>query len=136
MTGSVPIHQVVPNDHHDVNEEYRVNLLPGVTETEEKYGGITYHNGDGLNVCIPQNIPPRFLMTKISVSGYISEVNLLNESVLYEKEVSRSLSPQNGGKLFVPIHWILSRRPCNNHTVSTKAYLRCCYPLGLIRGGG
>jgi hypothetical protein len=58
VTGLVPIHHVVPYDHHDVNEEYRVNLLPGVTETEEKYRGITYHNSNGLNVCIPQNIPP------------------------------------------------------------------------------
>jgi hypothetical protein len=94
VTGFVPIHHVVPYDRHDVNEEYRVNQLPGVTETEEKYGGITYHNGNGLNVCIPQNIPPRFLMTKILVSGYISEVKLSNESVLFEKEVSRSLSPK------------------------------------------
>jgi hypothetical protein len=33
-------------------------------------------------------------MTKILVSGYISEVKLSNESVLFEKEVSRSLSPK------------------------------------------
>jgi hypothetical protein len=89
VTGLVPIHHVVPYDRHDVNEEYRVNLLPGVTDTEEKYRGITYHNGNGLNVCIPQ-----ILMMKISVSGYILEVKLSNESVLFEKEVSRSLSPK------------------------------------------
>jgi hypothetical protein len=61
---------------------------------EEKHGGITYNNSDCLNVCIPRNMPPRFLMTKISICGYISEVELPNGSVLYEKEVSRYLSAE------------------------------------------
>jgi hypothetical protein len=39
-------------------------------------------------------VPPRFLITKISICGYILEVELSNESILYVKEVSRSLSPE------------------------------------------
>ena len=74
MTGSIPVHHVVPYDRHDVSDAYRRDLLPEVTEIEEKHGGITYNNSDCLNVCIPQNMPPRFLMTKISICGYISEV--------------------------------------------------------------
>jgi hypothetical protein len=94
MTGSIPVHHVVLYDRHDVDDAYRCDLLPGVTDTEEKHGGITYNNSDCLNVCIPQSVPPRFLITKISICGYISEVELSNESILYEKEVSRSLSPE------------------------------------------
>jgi hypothetical protein len=94
MTGSIPVHHVVPYDCHDVNDDYRRDLLPGVTEMEENHGGVTYNNSNCLNVCIPQNIPPRFLMTKISICGYISEVELSYDSVLYEKEVSRSLPPE------------------------------------------
>jgi hypothetical protein len=91
MTGSIPVHQVVPYDRHDVDDDYRRDLLPEVTEMEEKHGGITYNNSDCL---IPQNMPPRFLMTKISICGYISEVELANGSVLYEKEMSRFLSAE------------------------------------------
>jgi hypothetical protein len=94
MTGLMSLHHIVPYDRHDVNDVYRSELLPEATEVEEKYGGITYNNGDCLNVCIPQNMPPRFLMAKISICGYIDEIELPNGSVLYEKEVSRSLSSE------------------------------------------
>ena len=94
MTGSISLHQVVPYDRYDVDDVYRRDLLPEVTDTEEKHGGVTYNNSHCLNVCIPQSMPPRFLITKISICGYISEVELSNDSVLYEKEVSRSLPPE------------------------------------------
>ena len=94
MTGSIPVHHVVPYLRHDVDDAYRRDLLPEVTEMKEKHGGITYNNSDCLIVCIPQNMPPRFLMTKISICGYISEVELANGSVLYEKEISRFLSAE------------------------------------------
>ena len=94
MTGSIPVHHVVPYLRHDVDDAYRRDLLPEVTEMKEKHGGITYNNSNCLIVGIPQNMPPRFLMTKISICGYISEVELANGSVLYEKEISRFLSAE------------------------------------------
>ena len=92
--GSTHVHQVVPYERHDVDDDFCRNLLHGITDSEEKYGGITYKNMDRLNVCIPHNIPSRFLMMKISILAYVSEVVLSNGSVLHEKEVSRSLSQE------------------------------------------
>jgi hypothetical protein len=90
----LPLHFVVPYDRHDVRNRFRGNILPELKDTEEKHGPLTFHNSDELNVCMPQSCPPRFLIAKISVSGYIAEVQLASQSVLYEKEVSRYLSPQ------------------------------------------
>ena len=92
--GSISVHHVTPYNCLDVDEEYCRNLIPMVKEVKENHAGITYNNSSCLSVYIPRNVPPRFLMTKILLLGYISEMVLSNNSILYEKEVSRFLLPE------------------------------------------